>query len=159
MSRTNPAAQAHKPRDYQLEMLEESLRQNIIVAMDTGSGKTLIASMRIQAELDRCPQQKLIWFCVPSVALAYQQYDSISTAVPALESRVLSGADHCEFWSGRIWDEVLRGTRLVISTHAVRLRKVSLADCNLMRIAICDSQLASYHKKVIILHLAGWLVL
>lgn len=29
-----------KPRPYQLEMVEESLKKNIIVAMDTGSGKT-----------------------------------------------------------------------------------------------------------------------
>ncbi|KAF8856499.1 hypothetical protein BDZ45DRAFT_675488 [Acephala macrosclerotiorum] len=29
-----------KPRPYQKEMLEESLKRNIIVAMDTGSGKT-----------------------------------------------------------------------------------------------------------------------
>lgn len=29
-----------KPRNYQLEMLGESLKRNIIVAMDTGSGKT-----------------------------------------------------------------------------------------------------------------------
>ena len=118
-------ARAHKPRDYQLEMLEESLRRNIIVAMDTGSGKTLIAIMRIQAELDKCPQNKLVWFCVPSVALAYQQYDSISAGIPAMESKVLSGADHCEFWSGRVWDELLRETRLVVSTHAVRLETVS----------------------------------
>ena len=30
------------PRAYQLEMLEESMLRNIIVAMDTGSGKTLM---------------------------------------------------------------------------------------------------------------------
>jgi hypothetical protein len=30
-------------RGYQLEMLNESLRSNIVVALDTGSGKTLIA--------------------------------------------------------------------------------------------------------------------
>jgi superfamily II DNA or RNA helicase len=29
-----------KPRAYQIEMLEESLKRNIIVAADTGSGKT-----------------------------------------------------------------------------------------------------------------------
>ena len=29
-------------RAYQLEMLEASLKQNIIVAMDTGSGKTQV---------------------------------------------------------------------------------------------------------------------
>ena len=29
-----------KPRSYQIEMLEESLNGNIIIAADTGSGKT-----------------------------------------------------------------------------------------------------------------------
>lgn len=128
ISSTYGPALAHKPRDYQLEMLEESLRRNIIVAMDTGSGKTLIATMRIQAELDRCPQHKYIWFCVPSVALAHQQHDSISTAIPALRSKVLSGSDGCEFWSGRIWDEILLETRLLVSTHDVRLCKVLLMN-------------------------------
>lgn len=31
---------AIKPRPYQLEMVQESLNKNIIIAMDTGSGKT-----------------------------------------------------------------------------------------------------------------------
>jgi hypothetical protein len=31
---------AIKPRPYQLEMVQESLSKNIIIAMDTGSGKT-----------------------------------------------------------------------------------------------------------------------
>ena len=64
-----------KPRAYQLEMLEESMLRNIIVAMDTGSGKTLMyiylrlsmiilspdprAILRVQAELERCPPGKV----------------------------------------------------------------------------------------------------
>jgi superfamily II DNA or RNA helicase len=34
------SAPSVKPRSYQIEMLEESLKHNIIVAADTGSGKT-----------------------------------------------------------------------------------------------------------------------
>lgn len=40
-------------RDYQLEMYSESLKRNILVVMDTGSGKTLIAILRIQYELEQ----------------------------------------------------------------------------------------------------------
>ncbi|KAL9131199.1 MAG: hypothetical protein Q9217_000801 [Psora testacea] len=36
------AGEALQARGYQLEMLEESLRRNIIIAMDTGSGKTFM---------------------------------------------------------------------------------------------------------------------
>jgi replicative superfamily II helicase len=42
-----------KPRPYQLEMVQESLSKNIIIAMDTGSGKTHCAVMRMQYELEK----------------------------------------------------------------------------------------------------------
>ena len=41
------------PRKYQLEMLEESLRRNIIIALDTGAGKTHIAVLRMKHEVER----------------------------------------------------------------------------------------------------------
>ncbi len=40
-------------RKYQLEMLEESLRRNIIIALDTGAGKTHIAVLRMKHEIER----------------------------------------------------------------------------------------------------------
>lgn len=45
--------QGIKLRSYQTEMLETSLQKNVIVAMDTGSGKTHIAIARIRVELER----------------------------------------------------------------------------------------------------------
>lgn len=45
-------------RSYQLEMLEKSLSQgNVLVCMDTGSGKTLVAMLRIKHELDHDPKR------------------------------------------------------------------------------------------------------
>lgn len=111
-----------KVRGYQDEMLQESMQRNIIVAADTGSGKTFIATLRIQAELERCPSEKLVWFCVPTVALAIQQHKAISMQLPAFQARVLSGADNVDFWTEQwIWDDVLRGIRIVVSTHQVLL--------------------------------------
>lgn len=46
-------------RAYQLEMFDLSLKQNVIVAMDTGSGKTQIALLRMRAELDTCAPHKV----------------------------------------------------------------------------------------------------
>ncbi|GKU15974.1 unnamed protein product [Fusarium langsethiae] len=51
--------EAVNPRGYQREMLEQSLKRNVIVAMDTGSGKTQVAVMRIQHELETCAPDKL----------------------------------------------------------------------------------------------------
>jgi superfamily II DNA or RNA helicase len=42
-------------RGYQQEMLEESLQKNIIIALDTGSGKTHIAVLRMKYEMEREP--------------------------------------------------------------------------------------------------------
>ena len=39
-------------RGYQQEMLDESLRRNIIIALDTGAGKTHIAVLRMKHETE-----------------------------------------------------------------------------------------------------------
>ena len=44
-------------RGYQQELLEESLRSNIIIALDTGSGKTYIAVLRMKHEVEREPRK------------------------------------------------------------------------------------------------------
>lgn len=56
MAENDPPSAQHdsiETRGYQQEMLEESLRRNIIIAMDTGSGKTHIAVLRIKHETER----------------------------------------------------------------------------------------------------------
>ncbi len=48
-----PKPERVRTRGYQQEMLEESLRSNIIIALDTGSGKTHIAMLRMKMEAER----------------------------------------------------------------------------------------------------------
>ena len=107
-------------RSYQDEMLEESLRRNVIVAMDTGSGKTYIAVARIAAELERDGSDKRVWFLAPTVALCQQQAVVIQEQLPAYQTKVLTGADGVEFWGEQeMWDAVLMNVSVVVSTHAV----------------------------------------
>ena len=56
---STPSKMMPEARAYQLEMFEASLKENVIVAMDTGSGKTLVALLRMQAELDTCAPDKV----------------------------------------------------------------------------------------------------
>jgi ERCC4-related helicase len=56
-------------RGYQQEMLEESLQRNIVIALDTGSGKTHIAVLRMKHECER--QQDKVRF-VHTLSLADQ---------------------------------------------------------------------------------------
>lgn len=51
----------NETRGYQREMLEESFKKNIIIALDTGSGKTRIAILRIKAEVERQPVKASIY--------------------------------------------------------------------------------------------------
>lgn len=44
-------------RSYQQEMLDASLVENIIIAQDTGSGKTHVAVLRMKIECDREPHK------------------------------------------------------------------------------------------------------
>ncbi|KAK6775178.1 hypothetical protein RDI58_026179 [Solanum bulbocastanum] len=59
---------------YQLEALEAALKQNTIVYLETGSGKTLIAIMllRSYAYLLRKPSPYIAVFLVPTVVLVSQ---------------------------------------------------------------------------------------
>ena len=50
-----------------------------------------------------------------------QQHEALATQLPEFQARVLSGADNVEFWTEQwIWDDVLEGIDVVISTHQVR---------------------------------------
>ena len=52
-----PANRLLLPRGYQQELLEESLKRNLIIALDTGSGKTHIAVLRMKLEAERNPHK------------------------------------------------------------------------------------------------------
>lgn len=54
---TNPSPAT---RGYQQEMLEESLAKNLIIALDTGSGKTHIAILRMKIEAEREAKKVMI---------------------------------------------------------------------------------------------------
>jgi ERCC4-related helicase len=104
--------------------------------MDTGSGKTHIAILRILAELDRSPG-KLVWFLAPQVALCEQQFEVIRKQLPAVRVRLLTGADNVDRWSEqRIWDAVLDRIQIVVSTHAVLADALTHGFVTLTRLSL-----------------------
>ena len=129
-------------RAYQLEMYDESRKRNIIVAMDTGSGKTLIAVERIRDELLRNSHgtaQKIAWFMVPSVSLAFQQLDVLQKGLgESVVVKLLTGNDSVDTWSSQeIWDDVLSGVNVMVCTYqiyadALRHGFVKLSDASLL---------------------------
>ncbi|KAG6013396.1 hypothetical protein E4U54_006810 [Claviceps lovelessii] len=133
--KTAPAA-AMSTRAYQLEMLHQSLNQNAIVVMDTGSGKTHVAVLRIKAELERSSPDKIIWFLAPTVALCSQQFDVIRLQLPAMSMKLLTGQENVETWSASTWRTVLLNVRIVVSTYQVLLDTLCHSFIKMDRISL-----------------------
>ncbi|KAJ5054159.1 uncharacterized protein L3040_000441 [Drepanopeziza brunnea f. sp. 'multigermtubi'] len=115
-----------KPRPYQQEMLQESLKRNIIVAMDTGSGKTHIAVMRMQHEIERSSPNQIIWFLAPTVDLCDQQFAYIQSQITAVQSKFLRGDDGVDRWTEQThWNAVLKNVKIVVSTYQILLDALS----------------------------------
>jgi len=126
-----------KLRSYQEEMLEASLKRNVIIAMDTGSGKTHVAVYRIRVELERSDPSKLIWFMSPSVALSEQQFKVLAENLPGYQVKSLLGRDGVDKWSDqRLWDAVLTNVRVVVGTPAVLEQALSHGFVQLSRLAL-----------------------
>ncbi|KAK8133922.1 RNase3 domain-containing protein [Apiospora sp. TS-2023a] len=124
-------------RAYQLEMLEKSLKENIIVTMDTGSGKTQVAVLRIQAELERTPPGKVIWFLAPTIVLCEQQYGTIKSQIPSAQVKMLTGNDNVDAWSDpSIWNAFLQNVNVVVSTYQVLTDAVYHAFVHLSNITL-----------------------
>ncbi|KIJ13098.1 hypothetical protein PAXINDRAFT_136464 [Paxillus involutus ATCC 200175] len=110
-------------RSYQQEMLDASLVENIIVAQDTGSGKTHIAVLRMKIECDREPH-KVSWFIAPTVALCEQQQDVIKKAIGSV-GLIHGGLEPKQWTDPNLWKDVLRKNRVVVSTPQVLLDALS----------------------------------
>ncbi|KAI0806386.1 RNase3 domain-containing protein [Xylaria sp. FL0064] len=114
-------------RAYQIEMFEKSLERNIIVAMDTGSGKTQVYGLFLNASHERSISH-IIWFLAPTVALCEQQFRVIKSQIGVAQIKMLSGADNVDTWSNAsTWDDYLRNVRVVVSTYQVLLDAITHA--------------------------------
>ncbi|KAF3933306.1 hypothetical protein ABW19_dt0200687 [Dactylella cylindrospora] len=112
------AADNVRTRHYQAEMLQYSLKQNIICTMDTGSGKTHIAILRIREELEKS-HQKISWFLAPTVTLSKQQGELLKQSLPC--QVILLDGETIQKWNKRVWGEILDRVKngVIVSTHQV----------------------------------------
>ncbi|KIX05476.1 uncharacterized protein Z518_06348 [Rhinocladiella mackenziei CBS 650.93] len=123
-------------RAYQIEMFEHSLKGNIIAVMATGSGKTQVAKLRIEAELERS-LDKQVWFTAPSVVLALQQHSFLSKQLPAFQFRLITGMDNAEHWKTKdVWDKALCNINVVVSTPRILLDALNYGFLSLQNISL-----------------------
>lgn len=80
---------------------------------------------------------QIVWFLVPTVALAIQQRLYITQQLPAFPTRVLSGQDGVDTWSTQaIWDKALLNIDIVVCTHQVLLDALSHGFVHMKSIAL-----------------------
>lgn len=95
------------PREYQKELFRKAMGGNAIVYLPTGSGKTLVASMVINAMLKLNPG-KMAAFLVHRIPLVYQQSEYIKKQNGRLRVEILAG-DLTRFPGDREhWVQVIR---------------------------------------------------
>ncbi|KAH7909570.1 hypothetical protein BJ138DRAFT_1154965 [Hygrophoropsis aurantiaca] len=117
-------------REYQQEMLNASLTENIIIAQDTGSGKTRIAVLRMKLEAEREPR-KVSWFLAPTVALCEQQHDVISQDLPVSVGLIYGALEPKQWKDPALWKGVLKSHRIIVTTPQVLLDALSHGYINL----------------------------
>jgi endoribonuclease Dicer len=100
------ASPLHFARSYQVEALEKAIKQNTIVFLETGSGKTLIAIMllRSYAYLFRKPSPCFCVFLVPQVVLVTQQAEALKMHTD-LKVGMYWGDMGVDFWDSSTWKQ------------------------------------------------------
>ncbi|KAH0360949.1 P-loop containing nucleoside triphosphate hydrolase protein, partial [Aureobasidium melanogenum] len=127
-----------KLRAYQDEMLAESLIRNTIIVLNTGAGKTHIALARARAELELEQSDKLVWFLAPTVALCHQHYRSITTNLPAYQTRLLTSEDGVDRWTDQtVWDGVLKDMKVIVSTYGILYDALCHGFVAMQRLSLC----------------------
>lgn len=109
-------------RRYQIEALEKAMKQNTIVYLETGSGKTLIAIMLIRSyeHLIRKPSPFVAVFLVPTVHLVTQQAGVVKRHTD-LKVGMYWGDLGVDFWDASIWKEELARHEVLVMTPRILL--------------------------------------
>ncbi|GLT60476.1 hypothetical protein SLA2020_332400 [Shorea laevis] len=128
-------------RSYQLEALEKAIKQNTVVFLETGSGKTLIAIMllRSYAYLLRKPSSFFAVFLVPQVVLVKQQAQALRMHTD-LSVGEYWGEMGVDYWDAATWKREINKHEVLVMTPAILLLGLrhSFFKINMIKVLIFD---------------------
>ncbi|CAB4316121.1 unnamed protein product [Prunus armeniaca] len=128
-------------RSYQLEALEAAIKQNTIVFLETGSGKTLIAIMllRSYAYKLRKPSPFVAVFLVPQVVLVKQQAEAVKMHTD-LKVGMYWGDMGVDFWEADMWKQQIEKYEVLVMTPAILLSNLrhSFFKLSMIKVLILD---------------------
>jgi endoribonuclease Dicer len=106
-----------RPRRYQEEVFEQARKENVIAALETGSGKTYISVLLLKwISMLESSQGKAIIFLAPRVALVQQQGDFIANHC-ALRVIKLAGTEDGDMSDRARWKRIFRHHDVLVMTR------------------------------------------
>ncbi|WVY94127.1 hypothetical protein V8G54_033215 [Vigna mungo] len=128
-------------RSYQLEALDKAIRENTIVYLETGSGKTLIAIMllRSYAHHLRKPSPFIAVFLVPQVVLVSQQAEVVKMHTD-LKVGTYWGDMGVDYWDGATWKQETEKHEVLVMTPVILLNclRHSFFKLNMIKVLVMD---------------------
>ncbi|CAO3657285.1 unnamed protein product [Mucor hiemalis] len=127
LEKENMNAAMLAPREYQYELFQKAVKENVIAVLDTGSGKTLISIMLIkhmvalerEARLTR-RDTKLAFFLVERVPLVFQQA-SVIQANCDVTLEQMCGEMEVDGWSEKRWRQIYEDNDICVMTAQIFL--------------------------------------
>ncbi|XP_057429681.1 endoribonuclease Dicer homolog 2-like isoform X2 [Lotus japonicus] len=134
-------------RSYQIEALDKAIRENTIVFLDTGSGKTLIAIMLLRSYAYRLrkPSTSVAVFLVPTVVLVSQQAKALE-AHTDLKVGMYYGDMGVDFWDAATWKQQIEKQEVLVMTPQILLDclRHSFIKLQMIKVLILDE---CHHTK------------
>ncbi|KAH7890033.1 P-loop containing nucleoside triphosphate hydrolase protein [Phlebopus sp. FC_14] len=124
------------PRKYQEEIFLRAQSSNIIAALDTGSGKTLISVLLIKhIVLLPSSVRKVVVFLVPKVALVEQQANFIAAQTP-LRVRKFHGSLDLEISDRANWKKEFERSDVVVMTAQIFLNILTHSHWSIDKVSL-----------------------
>ncbi|EOA87001.1 uncharacterized protein SETTUDRAFT_31304 [Exserohilum turcica Et28A] len=141
------------PRDYQTELFERAKGDNVIAVLDTGSGKTHIATLLLRHILDmeldhraRGGIPRMAFFLVDSVNLVFQQTNVLRCG---LDQNVegICGSMGASLWSKSTWQGYFERNMVLVCTAEVLVQCMMHSFTSMARINLLIFDEAHHAKS------------
>ncbi|CAN9192776.1 unnamed protein product [Alternaria sp. RS040] len=143
LAKQDGTARITNPRDYQTELFQRAKSENVIAVLDTGSGKTHIATLLLRHILDGELEYraaggipKIAFFLVDSVNLVFQQANVLRCGLDQSVEGIC-GAMGASLWSKSTWKSHFQSNMVIVCTAEVLVQCmmhsfITMAQINLL---------------------------
>ncbi|XP_075975251.1 endoribonuclease Dcr-2 [Anticarsia gemmatalis] len=152
-------------RPYQAQLEEVALRNNTIIYLPTGAGKTFIAICLIKKFREALQKPwgeggKRTFFLVNTVPLVIQQKKVIETLCAVKGVGAYSGEDGVDYWDKVKWDNELENHQVIVMTSQILCdmlthQYIKIEDINLLIFDECHHGVEDHPMRIIMKHFEG----